>query len=392
MFNVGRMKDLKYSYEMPTRVEFGAGIIATVADEAKKLNMSKIMLVSDKGVVKAGLTKVVEQKLKESNIEYILHDDVVPNPRDVDMDAAGELAKKENVDGIIAIGGGSAMDTAKAVGTLVTNGGKVLDWCGVYMLNKPMLPMIAIPTTAGTGSEVTFFAVVTNTKEHVKCSIWDSKAAPKVALCDPELLIGLPPHVKASTGIDALVHAVEAYTCKASMPHTDAVALLAIELIFKHLRDYITNPNIDNCSHILTASNLAGIAIGSADVAGVHCIAEALGGKYDIPHGVANAMLLGTVSKFNCRKNPEKYARVAQAIGIDVRELTVEKAAMRGVDEMVKLCDEIGIKHMSEFDVIKPDDFEVIAEAAQNNTSTGSNPVETTKEFYLEVIKEAYFG
>lgn len=383
---------MDYVYEMPTRVEFGAGKVKNVADEAKKLNMTKILLVSDKGVVKAGLTKTVEKILKNANLDYILYDDVMPNPRDTDMDIAGAYAIKEGIDGIIALGGGSAIDTAKAIGVLVTNGGKVLDWCGVYKLNKPMLPMIAIPTTAGTGSEVTFFAVVTNTKEHIKCSIWDSKAAPKVALCDPEFLIDLPKSVKASTGIDALVHAIEAYTCKASMPHTDAVALMAVELIAKHLRDYISKPDIENCSYILTASNLAGIAIGSADVAGVHCIAEALGGRYDIPHGVANAMLLGTVSKFNCRAIPKKYAKIAQAMGVDTRGMTDEEATMEAVKEMIKLCDDVGIKHMNEFEIINPRDFEAIAEAAQNNTSTGSNPIETTKEFYMEIIREAYFG
>lgn len=383
---------MEYVYEMKTRVEFGAGVIKTVADEAKKLNMQKIMVVSDKGVVKAGLAKVVEDRLKAEGLNYILYDNVVPNPRDTDMDDAGDFARSENIDGIIAIGGGSAMDTAKAIGTLVTNGGKVLDWCGVYMLNEPMLPMIAIPTTAGTGSEVTFFAVVTDTTQHIKQSIWDSKAAPQVALCDPELLIGLPPQVKASTGIDALTHAVEAYTCTSSMPHTDAVALLAIELIAKHLRDYVKNPNIENCGHMMNASNLAGIAIGSADVAGVHCIAEALGGRYDIPHGVANAMLLGTVSKHNCKADPVKYARVAQAMGVDTHDLTDEEAAVKGIEEMIKLCDDINIPHMNEFDVIKEEDFEALAEASQNNTSTGSNPVETSKEFYLEIIKEAYKG
>lgn len=380
----------KCTFQIPTRVEFEIGAIKRVGEEVKKLGGKNVLLVSDKGVIDAGLCKLVEDELKNAGINYLLYSNVVPNPREKDIDAGGDFARKNNIDVLVAIGGGSAIDTAKAIAALITHGGKALDWCGYFMLEREIAPLIAIPTTAGTGSEVTLSSVVTNTTKHIKETIWDIKNYVRVALVDPSLLLGLPGHIMASTGVDALTHAVEAYTGLAATPYTDCFALHAIRYISKNLRDAVHNPNIDNCTGMMLGSNLAGFAFGYADVASVHCMAEALGGRYDIPHGVANAMLLSTMSEFNANVKPERYADVAEAMGVDTHGMSVKEAALAGTREMAKLAEDVGINKMKDFAVINPADFPALAAAAQENTSTPSNPVEMTEESYLELFQRAY--
>jgi alcohol dehydrogenase len=214
-----------YSFMLPTRIEFGQGSISKVGEEAKALGATRIMLVADKGVIGAGLTEPVEKELSKSNLPFVIFSNIVPNPRDSDCHLGYELAKQEGIDLLVAVGGGSTMDTAKAIGTLLTHGGSIKDWCGFQLLEREITPLIAIPTTAGTGSEVTPFAVITDTAEHTKLNVFDPKAAARVALVDPATLLKLPPQIMASTGIDAMTHAVEAYTCNVANPHTDAYAL-----------------------------------------------------------------------------------------------------------------------------------------------------------------------
>ncbi len=382
-----------FSFVVPTRIEFGVGITEKVGEEAKKFNPKKILIVSDKGVISAGITDKVEKSLKEQNLPYVIYSDFSPNPRDFEMNKAAEFAMNEGIDLIIAVGGGSVLDSAKAIGTLITHGGgSVLDYCGVFKLEREITPLIAIPTTAGTGSEVTPFAVVTNTEKRIKESIWDFKASAKVALMDPSLLLNLPANIMASTGIDALTHAVEAYTCKEATPYTDMFALYAIRLISQNLRQAIAERDLEACAYMLLGSNAAGLAFGFSDVAAVHCMAEALGGKYDIPHGVANAMLLGPVSEFNLSANYKKYADIAIAMGVDNSNLTLQQTAEAGVAEIKKLCKDVGIKSMKEIEIIDPSDFRALAKAAQENTSTPSNPKEMSEELYYQLFNKAYYN
>lgn len=384
------MKVENYEFFLPTRVCFGAGVAKEAGARAKALGATKVMLVADKGVIAAGLTKPVEESLKVENIPYVVFDKVVPNPRDYDCEAGYELAKKEKIDLLIAVGGGSPMDTAKAIGVLLTHGGKIQDWCGAQLLKREITPLIAIPTTAGTGSEVTPFAVVTDSQTHVKLNVFDPRAAAKVALVDPSVLLGLPSHIMAACGVDALTHAVEAYTCKIANPHTDAYALYAINLISKNLRQAVHEPDMRSCTGMMLGSTIAGIAFGYSDVAGVHCIAEALGGRYDTPHGVANAVVLPTVTEFNIPANTKKYAEVARAMGVDTSGMSDAEAAMAGVEAMSALCKDVNIPKMRELKGIKEEDFPAIAEAAMKNVSTPSNPREVTAADYLALIKKAY--
>ncbi|MDR2163179.1 MAG: iron-containing alcohol dehydrogenase [Clostridiales Family XIII bacterium] len=379
-----------YSFALPTRIEFGEGIIKKAGEEAKALGARKAMLVADKGVIGAGLTGPVEDSLQAEGIPYVIFDRIVPNPRDTHVEEGFHAAKDEGVDVLIAVGGGSSMDTAKGIGTLLTHGGTVQDWCGFQLLKRPITPLICVPTTAGTGSEVTPFAVITDTKEHVKLNIFDPKAAALVALVDPSVLLGLPSPVMASTGVDAMTHAVEAYTCNVSNPHTDAYALYAIGLIIQHLRDAVASPDIESCTGMMLGSTIAGIAFGYSDVAAVHCMAEALGGRYDTPHGVANALFLPTVTEFNISADVRKHLDIARALGVNTEGKDPETAALEGVEELRKLCEDVGIPKMKDLPEIDPDDFPALAEASEANVSTPSNPREVTAKDYLYLFQKAY--
>ena len=379
-----------YTFHLPTRIEFGAGAAKTAGKEAKKLGATKVMLVADKGVIAAGLTKDVENSLQEEGISYLIFDNIVANPKIPHCEEAFRIAKAEQVDVLVAVGGGSSMDTAKAIGTLLTHGKKLQDWCGFYLLEREITPLIAVPTTCGTGSEVTPFAVITDPDTHMKLNIFDAKAAPRVALVDPTVLLHLPSKIMASTGVDALTHAIEAYTCKLATPHTDAYALYAIEMITKHIREAVQHPTLENCTGMMLGSTIAGIAFGYADVGGAHCMAEAIGGKYDTPHGVACAIFLPAITEYNVPADVKKHAKMAQYIGVNTSGMTEEEAAYAGVEEIKTICKDVGIPKFSMLDNVDPADFEALSVAAEKNVSTSSNAREIAAADYLALFQKLY--
>lgn len=379
-----------FTFQLATRIEFGEGYLTHAGAEAKKLGITKAMVIADKGIIAAGIVQPIEDSLKAEGVDYVIYDQIVPNPRDIHCIAGAEFAKEHKVDGMIAIGGGSSMDTAKAVGTLLANGGNIRTWAAPALLEHPIIPLIAVPTTAGTGSEVTFDAVITDTEAKVKLNILDLKIAPKVALVDPNVLKGLPEKVMATTGVDALVHAVEAYTCKAASPITDAFALYAIDLIGANIREAVYQRTPEACKAMMLGSTMAGVAFGYSDVAAVHCIAEALGGRYDTPHGASNAMVLTAVTEFNIPSNPEKYAEVARHLGVDTAGMTTEEAAYSCVGAMKSICEDVKIPKMRDFEAINPDDFQAIAQASFENMSTPNNPREITVQDFYDLLMKAY--
>ena len=379
-----------FTFQLATRIEFGEGYLTRAGAEAKKLGITKAMVIADKGIIACGIVKPIEESLKAEHVDYVIYDRIVPNPRNVHCIAGAEFAKEHQVDGMIAIGGGSSMDTAKAVGTLLANGGNIRTWAAPALLENPIIPLIAVPTTAGTGSEVTFDAVITDTEAHEKLNILDLKIAPKGALVDPNVLQGLPEKVMASTGVDALIHALEAYTCKAASPVTDAFALYAIDLIGANIREAVYQRTKDSCAAMMLGSTMAGVAFGYSDVAAIHCIAEALGGRYDTPHGVSNAIVLTTVTEFNIPSNMKKYAEVARHLGVDTTGMTTEEAAYSCVDAMKSICEDVKIPKMRDFDVIDPKDFQALAEASFRNMSTPNNPRELTVQDFYDLLMKAY--
>lgn len=377
-----------FEFFTPTKIIFGRGELARVGEEAVKLG-NKGLVVTDKGLLSTGLVERVTDSLEEAGAEYLIWSEIVPNPRDVDIEKGAAYAVEQGIDYLVAIGGGSAMDTAKAIGAIMTNGGKCEDWYEGN-LEKPIAPLLCIPTTCGTGSEVTHESIVNNTRTLEKDCIWGPMVSVKVALLDSEVMDHLPGKILASTGMDALTHAVEAYVCKASNPLTDAVAIRAIQMIAANLETAVREHTPESLDQMLAASTMAGMAFGNSDVASVHSISEALGGYYDIPHGVANAMMLAPVSRLSIPGAPERYAAVAQALGVDVTGMDTETAAIAGVDEMQRLADALEIPHFHEMDMVDPGDFPRLARTAANADETFDNPVLMREEDFIALFERLY--
>jgi len=379
-----------FTFEFPTRVEFGSGYIAKVGDIAKEYSVKKTILVTDKGIKQTPIFDRVYRSLEDAGIAIAVFDEVRPNPRDVDAQVAGEFAKKEHADGVIGLGGGSSIDIAKAVSVLLTNEGGIE--C-VMKPNKPQYdaaPLICIPTTAGTGSEVTSFAVLTIEKEKRKSSIFDNKIRPKVAINDPEVLKGAPTNIAAATGMDALTHAIEAYTCTLATPMTDGMALQAIRYIARSLSNLVHNRDDQSCYDMMMGSLLAGIAFGFSDIAGVHCMAEALGGMYDTPHGVANSIFLPLVFEYNIPANIQKHKDVGIALGIDATGKSDREIAQAAVEWLKTLSKDINIPNLCELGYVNPDDFDFLSSLCMKNVSLPSNARKITKIEFKALFQKAF--
>ncbi len=378
----------QFSFELPTRIEYGVGVASKLGEEVRLLKAQKVSLITDPGIIKAGLLDKITSILKEEKLLYNVFDGVDPNPKDRNVERGAQVVRSFEADAMVAVGGGSVIDCAKAIGVLVSHDGKrIKDFEGKTAVKKPILPFIAVPTTAGTGSEVTFSAVITDRENNYKMTVRSPFMAAKVALLDPKLTVTVPPHITASTGMDALTHAIEAYTVKVSEPISDALALYAIELITNNLVNAVKNgENINARACMLVGSLLAGMAFSHSDVGSVHCMAEALGGVYDAPHGVCNAVLLPYVMEYNAEFCLEKYARIAQAMG-EIFD-TMEEGAMKAVERVKKLSVDVGLPSFKSLRV-KEEDLEKLADMAAKNISTKSNPREMTKDDYLTLFKRA---
>lgn len=376
-----------------TKVVSGAGVVETVGQEALALGGKKVMIITDGFLAKSVIMERVTDSLKASGIEYIVYDKVRPNPRTTDCDDTAAIAKEEKVDVIIGLGGGSSMDQAKATAALVTNGGKCVDWDYVE-LNEYMLPVICIPTTSGTGSEVTFVAVITDEERKYKMSVFDPiKLRPSVAIADPTLLTSLPPSLTASTGVDALTHAIEAYTCKVSSPITDALALYAIDIISKNIVQAVEDgSNLEVRYNMLMGSLIAGMAFINSNVGAVHAISETVGGWYDTPHGVGNSIFLPYIMEYNIPANPEKFAMVARQLGVDPEGKTTEELAMAGVEKVKEINRKVKIPKLDELEYIKEENFRAIAEQSAKNPLSDDNAREIDADGYMSVILKAYIG
>ncbi|WP_312811272.1 iron-containing alcohol dehydrogenase [Sedimentibacter sp.] len=380
---------LPFSFTLPTKIVYGPKCIASLIDELKLNDGERPIIITDKGVRNAGILDKITALLKQNNINYIVYDGVEPNPKDVNVEDGAKAAREFGADSIIAIGGGSPIDCAKSVGVLIAhNGDKIKEYEGKTAATKPLPLLITIPTTSGTGSELTFSSVITDTENNYKMTVKSQYTAAKIAICDPELTLSLPAHITASTGMDALTHAIEAYTATCAEPISDALALYATELIYNNLVTAVNDgSNLEARSAMLLGSMLAGIAFSHSDVASVHCIAESLGGVYDLPHGVCNAIFLPHVMEYNMEYSVERYARLAKAMGLNFN--SESEGAKKAVEAVKKLAVDVNLPLFSSLNV-NTDDFEKIAEMSVKNISTESNPRPMTKEDYLTVIKNAY--
>lgn len=374
-----------FSFELPTKIVYGVGVTKRLVDVIKDEKWKRLVLVSDEGVVRSGLLQQVYDLLEAHQLKWTLFDRVEPNPKDYNVQQGTEMARQFGADALVAIGGGSPIDCAKAIAVVSRQGGAVRDYEGPGKIGPDVLPLIAIPTTAGTGSEVTFSSVITDSSDKYKFSIKDARIAPQVALVDPEMTLTMPPELTAATGMDALTHAIEAFTAKASEPLADAAALYATELITAHLRNaVIRGDDLEARAGMLLGSVLAGIAFSHSDVAAVHCVAEALGGKYDAAHGVCNAVVLPAVMEYNMEYCKERYARIAGAMGLTYED--VDDGARQAVRAVQQLAADVQLPEFSSLGVQKGD----IEELAVNSFKNGSNidnPRPMAKDDYLSLFQ-----
>ena len=381
---------MQFQFLLPTKIVMEPGLRQRTGEHLLGLGLNHVLLVTDPGVKNAGLLDSIYASLEQAGIRYDEISDVKPNPRSEDVNSAAQLYRGKGIDGVLAVGGGSAMDAAKAISVLLTHDGIVEDYEGAFALKNAVLPIVAIPTTAGTGSEVTFFSVITDTRRQFKMSLLDYRIGPVLALLDSDITATLPPHIAAATGMDALTHAIEAYTGKPANPISDGLALHAIRLIAQHLKPAVQEPdNREAREQMLIASLIAGMAFGNADIASVHCISEAIGGMYDTPHGIGNAIFLPFVFSHNRDADLRRHADVAYALGIDPN-LSAVDAAQAGVDQLFRMNRELGIPRFADVAGVREEDFTAIAQKSKSNISDASNIKDMTVESYLDVIRAAY--
>ena len=383
------MDEINFNFQLPTRIVFGNGVIDRLHHEVQQWEGRSILLVCDPGIVSAGVAAKVFSILDFAAEKVEVFSAVSANPRDTECLAGVEIAREMKADVLVGLGGGSPMDAAKAIGVLLANGGRPQDWAdGRQPILKPSLPLICIPTTAGTGSEVTPVAVITDSIRKLKMGLLGQHVAPALALLDPELTYGLPVDITAATGMDALTHAIEAYTCRLSNPVSDALALAAIEKIGAHLSlAYRNGSDKAARGQMLLGSLLAGAAFGQADVGAVHSLAETLGGLYDLPHGIANAIFLPHVMAYNLETSLQRYARIGRLLNPALTGASEHEAAKGAVDEVLRLARSIHIPAISQVAGLSDEDIEQVAELAAHHPCTASNSREIGIHDYRNLIR-----
>jgi alcohol dehydrogenase len=323
------------TFQTTSRIVMGAGALQNIGAEIKRLGAGRVLVVTDPGLVKTGLVADLEKLLAAAGLEASRFDQVEADPSYETAVMAAEHAKKAGAEVIVGIGGGSAQDVAKVASILATNVGPVSQYFGIDLVPAPGLKLILIPTTAGTGSEVTPIAILSDHHEKLKKGIVSAHLFPSTAILDPLLTLGLPPHVTAATGMDALIHAVEAYTSKNATPMTDLLAIQAIRLVYGNIRTAFANgADVDARANMLEGSMLAGMAFANAGVTAVHAFAYPIGAEYHIPHGVANSIMLVPVMEFNMLGNIPKFAYLAEVLGENVAGLSQREAALKAVSAL----------------------------------------------------------
>ncbi|MEJ2032985.1 MAG: iron-containing alcohol dehydrogenase [Deltaproteobacteria bacterium] len=383
-----------FSINQPTRIRFGVGAIADLSTMVRELGGSKVFLTVDPGLQAAGLLDIITAPLATAEIEYTVYDQIDPEPGLKLADEGAKLAKKAKADCVIGVGGGSAMDVAKAVSILLTNGGKAEDYLGLGKIKKPGVPKIMVPTTAGTGAEVSFTAVFINEKTKSKGGMNGDPLYPEAAVLDPALTLSLPPRVTAATGMDAFIHALEAYVSVQAHAISEMYSLEAIALISDNLgKAYAHGGNLEARSAMLLGSLLAGKALATAGVGLVHAMSYPLGGMFGVPHGLANAVLLPYVMEYNVLGAPEKFAQVAEIMGQEIEDLPLREAALGAVEAVIQLNEDVGIPaSLSELDLPKDRIPEMADIALTVTRPVENNPRRPSRDDVIAIYETAFAG
>lgn len=377
-------------YYVPPVNLLGKGCLAEAKTPIKALGKKKAFVVSDKFLTSNGTVDKVTALLDEIGIDHVLYNDVKPNPTVTNVNQGLAVLKAESCDFVITIGGGSPQDCGKAISILATNGGQTADYEGVNKTKNKCLPIVAITTTAGTSAEVTINYVITDETRHVKMIMVDTNSLAAITVNDPELMMGKPGPLTAATGMDALTHAIEAVVANGANDVTDATALYAIKEIFDYLPAAVANgaTDVEAREQMCYACFLNGIAFSNAGLGNVHAMAHQLGGLYDLPHGVCNAMLLPIVEAENAKKAPKKFRAIAGVIGMDVEGKTDTECVDYVIGRIKNLSETVGIpKSLKEVGVDDPD-FELLAENSMKDACAGANPVFFDKETLIRLFKE----
>ncbi|WP_284561269.1 iron-containing alcohol dehydrogenase [Bacillus sp. T2.9-1] len=374
---------------VPSTNLMGRGCLQEVGPQIEELGVKRALLVTDAFLNKSGIVAKVKKVLDETEIEYVVYAEVKPNPTTANVYKGVEAYKENECDFIVSVGGGSPQDTAKAIGLYVTNGGDIREYEGVGKTSKKSVPIVAINTTAGTSSEFTINYVITDEERQVKMVMVDKNCLVTISVNDPVLMVDKPAALTAATGIDALTHAIEAIVTPGAYAVTDATALAAVEKIFTYLpRAVKDGHDIEAREQMVYVMFLAGVAFNNAGLGFVHAMAHQLGGVYDLPHGVCNAMLLPIVERENARRDPHKFPAIAKAIGISIEGKTDSQCAEEVIAAIIKLCQTVGIPaKLSELGVDEVD-LDKLANFALVDACAPGNPFQPTKEEVISMFKE----
>lgn len=387
------MAERSYDFLMPSVNFFGPGVISKIGDRAKMLGMKKPVIVTDKFLegLKDGAVEQTLDSLKAAGVDYVVYNNVEPNPKIRNIKEVKKLYEESGADSIITVGGGSAHDTGKGAGIILTNGDDITKLAGIETLDKALPPLIAVNTTAGTGSELTRHAVITNEETHLKFVVVSWRNIPLVSFNDPTLMLDVPKGLTAATGMDAFVQAVEPYVSVDHNPITNSQCVEAIKLIETSLREAVANGhNLDARTKMVEAEMLAGMAFNNANLGYVHAMAHQLGGQYDAPHGVCCALLLPYVEEYNIIACPDRFAQLAEIMGENTEGLSTRDAAELAIKAMKQLSEDVGIPHSIKEIGAKPEDFELMAENALKDGNAFSNPRKGTKEDIIKIFQAAY--
>ncbi|GAB4211917.1 MAG: iron-containing alcohol dehydrogenase [Roseiflexaceae bacterium] len=380
-----------FEFQLRPRVLFKAGLVREMENEVGRLGASRALIVADAGVVRTGLLDMVKAGLTGDVQVVGVYSDVPANSSVRAVERGAEYAREVGADLIIAVGGGSPIDTAKCMRILISEGGNLLDYQGYNLLERPLIPMVAIPTTSGTGSEVTPFAVILDEDSHVKMTYASPFLAPDLALLDPEMTRTLPPRLTAATGMDALTHAIETFVSSEANPLSDALALQAIDIISNHLRAAThTGEDMEARGQMLVASCIAGMAFSSGFLGIVHAMAHSVGGAFEVHHGTANAILLPHGMRFNSVVVPNRYARIARALGVNAGGRPEDDVIADGIAAVVALSSDCGLPLRLRDVGVTEESLPGIAETATTDAAIYTNPRHATDEEVLEILRAAW--
>ncbi len=373
---------------VPSTNLVGRGCLQELAPFIKDLGFNKALVVTDQFLNQTGIVAKVTEQLEKANADFVIYDQVKPNPTTTNVHNGVNVFKSEDCDFIVSVGGGSPQDAAKGIGLVVTNGGDVRAFEGVNKTVKKAIPTVAINTTAGTSAEYTINYVITDEEREVKMVMVDKNSLVEISVNDPELMVDKPKALTAATGMDALTHAIEAIVTPGAYKITDATALAAVETIFAYLPRAVENGyDIEAREQMAYVMFLAGVAFNNAGLGYVHAMAHQLGGVYDLPHGVCNAMLLPIVERENALRDPKKFPAIARAIGLDIEDKSEKQCADAVIDAITQLSIQVGIPtKLSELGVDEVD-LDKLAENAMKDACAPGNPFTPTKQEVIEMFK-----